>query len=89
MAEDGKLKMTFIIEDANYHYEVMPFGLKRAGATYQRLMDKVFRHLGCKCIEVYVDDMVKTDYPIQKIMQKPNLARCMSSWSVELSKFSI
>ena len=48
----------FITEEANFYYEVMPFGLKNAGATYQRLMDKVFHHLIGKCMEVYVDDMV-------------------------------
>jgi len=36
----------------------MPFCLKNAGVTYQRLMDKVFNHLMGKCVEVYVDDMV-------------------------------
>ena len=51
-------KTAFIIDDANYFHRVMPCGLKNAGATYQRLMDKVFSHLMGKCIEVYVDDMV-------------------------------
>ncbi|XP_025678326.1 uncharacterized protein [Arachis hypogaea] len=36
----------------------MPFGLKNAGATYQRLMDKVFRHQIGRNIEIYVDNMV-------------------------------
>nr|KYP64607.1 Transposon Ty3-I Gag-Pol polyprotein [Cajanus cajan] len=36
-------KMAFITENANFCYQVMPFGLKNAGATYQRLMDRVFR----------------------------------------------
>ncbi|XP_072060156.1 uncharacterized protein [Arachis hypogaea] len=36
----------------------MSFGLKNAGATYQRLMDKVFRHQIGRNIEIYVDDMV-------------------------------
>jgi len=51
-------KTAFITDDANYFYKVMPFGLKNAGATYQRLIDKVFSHLMGKCVEVYVDDMV-------------------------------
>jgi len=51
-------KTTFITNDANYFCKVMPFGLKNANATYQRLMDKVFSHLMGKCVEVYVDDMV-------------------------------
>jgi len=32
-------KTTFITEDVNYFYWVIPFDLKNAGATYQRLMD--------------------------------------------------
>ena len=34
-------KTTFITEDANVCYRVMPFGLKNAGATYERLMDQI------------------------------------------------
>nr|KYP69821.1 Retrovirus-related Pol polyprotein from transposon 297 family [Cajanus cajan] len=48
----------FITEQANYCYHVMPFGLKNAGATYQRLMDKVFAEQIGRNLEVYVDDMV-------------------------------
>lgn len=36
----------------------MPFGLKNAGATYQRLVTKMFRHLISKTVEVYIHDMV-------------------------------
>ena len=36
----------------------MPFGLKNAGSTYQRMMTKVFEPQLGKIIEVYIDDMV-------------------------------
>lgn len=36
----------------------MPFGLKNAGVTYQRMVNKVFRRLIGDVVEVYVDDMV-------------------------------
>ncbi|XP_014524143.1 uncharacterized protein LOC106780373 [Vigna radiata var. radiata] len=51
-------KTAFITKQANYCYEVMPFGLKNAGVTYQRLMDKVFHNQIGRWMEVYVDDMV-------------------------------
>jgi len=58
MAASDMKKTAFIIDDANYFYRVMPFGLKNAEATYQRLMEKVFSHSMGKSVEVYVDDMV-------------------------------
>ncbi|XP_057724061.1 uncharacterized protein LOC130940023 [Arachis stenosperma] len=51
-------KTAFITENGNYCYNVMPFGLKNAGATYQRLMNKIFEQQIGRNIEVYVDDMV-------------------------------
>ena len=51
-------KTSFLTPKANYCYIVMPFGLKNTGATYQRLMNKVFTdHIG-KIMEVFVDDML-------------------------------
>ena len=54
-------KMTFITPHELYCYNVMPFGLKNVGATYQRLVTKIFRPLTGRTMEVYIDDMlVKT-----------------------------
>ena len=58
MHPPNKEKMAFIIEDANFCYRNMPFDLKNIGATYQRLIDRVFKEQIRRKIEVYVDDMV-------------------------------
>ena len=36
----------------------MPFGFKNAGATYQRLMNKMFAHQIGRNVQVYVDNML-------------------------------
>nr|KYP76663.1 Transposon Ty3-G Gag-Pol polyprotein [Cajanus cajan] len=51
-------KTAFIVDQANFCYRVLPFGLKNAGATYQRLMDKVLVNQLGRNVEAYVDDMV-------------------------------
>ena len=51
-------KTTFITPYGLYCYNVMPFGLKNARATYQRLVTKIFRPLMGKTMEVYINDML-------------------------------
>ena len=36
----------------------MPFGLKNAGATYQRLVNRMFQKQIGASMEVYIDDML-------------------------------
>ncbi|KAI5351091.1 hypothetical protein L3X38_003982 [Prunus dulcis] len=43
MHEHDKTKTSFIIKRRTYCYKVMPFGLKNTGATYQRLVNKIFK----------------------------------------------
>jgi len=58
MALEDKAKITFVTAWGTYCYKVMPFGLKNAGATYQRAMVTLFHDMMHKEIEVYVDDMI-------------------------------
>ena len=83
-------KTSFITPHGLYCYNVMPFGLKNARATYQRLVTKMFRPLLWKNLEVYIDDMlikskVRSDHAthLQQILDllrtygmKLNLAKC-------------
>ena len=50
--------MSFITPEGNYHYTMMPFELKNARDTYQRLMTRMFRDKIGSTVEVYIDDMV-------------------------------
>ena len=77
----------------------MPFGLKKAGATYQRLVNKMFqKHIGTS-MEVYIDDMlvksVKAGLHVNHLVEafqvlkgykmKLNLTKC--AFEVSAGKF--
>ncbi|XP_028057287.1 uncharacterized protein LOC114261245 [Camellia sinensis] len=51
-------KTAFISLRGTYCYKVMPFSLKNAGATYQRMVTKMFMDQLGKTMEAYIDDMV-------------------------------
>ncbi|XP_019455179.1 PREDICTED: uncharacterized protein LOC109356308 [Lupinus angustifolius] len=56
-------KNAFITDQAAYCYTVMPFGLKNAGATYQRMLSNVFTGQTGEHMEVYMDDMIAKSLP--------------------------
>ena len=58
MAKEDQEKIAFITSQGLYCYKVMPFGLKNARATYQRLVNMMFNQQIGRNMEVYVDDML-------------------------------
>ena len=58
MHEDDQEKTSFMTSQGLFCYKVMPFDLKNVGATYQRLMNKMFAQQIRRNVQVYVDDML-------------------------------
>uniref|UniRef100_A0A2N9HE18 RNA-directed DNA polymerase n=1 Tax=Fagus sylvatica TaxID=28930 RepID=A0A2N9HE18_FAGSY len=58
-------KTAFRTPIGNFYYTVMPFGLKNAGATYQRTMTAMFHDMMHREIEDYVDDIVLKMNPLK------------------------
>ncbi|XP_065020515.1 uncharacterized protein LOC135645761 [Musa acuminata AAA Group] len=58
MAPEDQEHTAFLTEQGIYFYKVMPFGLKNAGATYQRTVNRIFAHQIGRNMEIYVDDMI-------------------------------
>jgi hypothetical protein len=53
-------KTAFTTPYGVFCYQTMPFGLKNAGATYQRMMQKCLANQIGKNVQVYIDDVVIT-----------------------------
>ncbi|GJY32254.1 reverse transcriptase domain-containing protein [Tanacetum coccineum] len=69
MAEEDEEKTAFITSQGIFCYTKMAFGLKNAGATYQRLVDMAFQNqIGCN-LEVYVDDLVIKSHTEEEIIR--------------------
>ena len=58
MDPDDQEKTSFVTAQGTYCYRVMPFGLKNAGATYQRLVNRMFQKQIETTMEVYIDDIL-------------------------------
>jgi len=56
----NECKTAFMTELSCYCYTMMPFGLKNAGATYQRLMDRVLAPMIGRNVQAYVNYIVVT-----------------------------
>ena len=58
MAKEDQEKTAFITSQRLYCYKVMPFGLKNTGATYQKLVNQMFKKQIWRNVKVYVDGML-------------------------------
>ena len=58
MDEANQERTSFITNQGLFCYKMMSFSLKNAGATYQRLMNKMFAHQIGRNVQVYVDNML-------------------------------
>ena len=58
MEEADQENTSFVTSQGLFCYKVMSFGLKNAGATYQRLMNNMFVHQIGRNVKVYMDDML-------------------------------
>ena len=58
MDPNDQEKTSFVTAQGTYCYRVMPFGLKNAGDTYQRLVNRMFQKQIGTTMEVYIEDML-------------------------------
>ena len=86
LALDDQEKTAFVTLVGNHHYKVMPFGLKNAGSTYQRMMTKMFEPQLGKNIEVYIDDMVvKSKLVFEHVMDLTSIFEILREHKLRLN----
>ena len=86
LALDDQEKTAFVTPIGNYHYKVMPFGLKNARSTYQRMITKMFESQLGKSIEVYIDDMmVKSKVVFEHVRDLRNIFEILRKCKLHLN----
>ena len=86
MNPDDQEKTSFITKRGTYCYKVMPFGLKNAGATYQRLVNKMFSTQLGRTMEVYIDDMlVKSSKANDHVLQLQECFNILNKFGMKLN----
>ncbi|GJW04936.1 reverse transcriptase domain-containing protein [Tanacetum coccineum] len=85
MAKEDEEKTAFITSQGIFCYTKMPFGLRNAGATYQRLVDKAFHKQIGRNLEVYVDDLVIKSRTEDEIVSTRRLKVCPDKVDAVLS----
>ncbi|KAJ9557123.1 hypothetical protein OSB04_011737 [Centaurea solstitialis] len=86
MHTDDQEKTAFMTDKGIYCYKVMPFGLKNAGSTYQRLVNMMFKeHLG-RTMEVYIDGMlVKSEHSIDHVAHLKQSFNILRQYKMKLN----
>ena len=80
--------IAFVTLVGNYYYKVMPFGLKNAESTYQRMMTKMFEPQLGKNVEVYIDDMVVKSKLVSKhVTDLTNIFEILREHKLRLNTF--
>ncbi|GJQ96084.1 reverse transcriptase domain-containing protein [Tanacetum coccineum] len=82
MAKEDEDKTTFITSQGVFCYSKMPFGLRNARATYQRLVDKAFHKQIDRNLKVYADDLVIKIRQYQRNKGVPRQSRCCFKSSI-------
>ena len=86
LALDDQKKTAFVTPTRNYHYKVMPFVLKNAGSTYQRMMTKMFDPQLGKNIKIYIDDMVvKSNLESEHVNNLGNIFKILRRYKLRLN----
>jgi hypothetical protein len=86
MKESDQLATSFITPFGMYCYTTMTFGLRNAGATYQRCMNHVFgEHIG-RTVEAYIDDIVVKTRKASDLLSDLEITfRCLRAKCIKLN----
>ncbi|KAK4385515.1 Transposon Tf2-12 polyprotein [Sesamum angolense] len=86
LAPKDQEKASFVKDQGVFCYNVMPFGLKNTGATYQRLVNHMFQNQIGRNMEVYIDDMlVKSEKEQDHIKDLEECFQILATFGMKLN----